>query len=126
MSLEEYVYKLLESSLDSGITELEFWDMTPAEIGRSIASKNRVRKIEAQERASYDYIQAHLIVKGVSIVLGDKQPFPSLREAYPGLFDDTAITAEEELKQKRMTLSALRFKQFAQSYNEKFNQGGAK
>ena len=99
--------------------------MTPAEVGRAIQSRNRVKRIVEQERAGYDYILAHLISKGVSIVLGDKQPFPSLREAYPGLFEDTAITAEEEIKQQKMTLSALRFKQFAQSYNENFYKGGA-
>lgn len=99
--------------------------MTPAEIERAILSRNRVRKIEAQERASYDYILANLISKGVSVVLGDKQPFPGLREAYPGLFDDIAVNAEEEIRQQKMNLSALRFKQFAQSYNEKFNKGGA-
>lgn len=83
--------------------------------------------MEAQERASYDYILANLISKGVSVVLGDKQPFPSIREAYPGLFEDSVIAEkEEEIKQQKMTLSALRFKQFAQSYNENFkNQGGA-
>lgn len=101
--------------------------MTPAEVGRAIQSRNRVRRIEAQERASYDYILANLITKGVSVVLGDKQPYPNIREAYPGLFDDSAFAdKEEEIKQQKMNLSALRFKQFAQSYNENFkNKGGA-
>jgi hypothetical protein len=125
MSLEEFIYKLLDNALDSGITELEYWEMTPAEVERSIMSKARVRKIEAQERASYDYILATLISKGVSVVLGDKQPFPDIREAYPTLFnDETAIAAEEELQEKKMQLSALRFKQFAQSYNENLKNKG--
>lgn len=100
--------------------------MTPAEIERAILSKNRVKKIEAQERASYDYILANLISKGVSIVLGDKQPFPQINEAYPKLFDDIATDAQEQLRQQKIDISVLRFKQFAQSYNNNFeNKGGA-
>lgn len=49
-------------------------------------------------------------------MLGDKSNFPSIEEAYPGVFDDVKPKAKEY----RMNLSALRFKQFAQSYNSNF------
>lgn len=100
--------------------------MTPAEIVRAIESKNRVVKRQAQERASFDYILANLICKGVSITLGSKESFPRITEAYPGLFDAEAKAKEEEIKQHKMDLSALRFKQFAQSYNMNYQKGGAK
>ncbi len=114
------MYKLLENALDCGITELAFWDMTPGEVNRAIESKNRLIKLEARERATYDYIQATLIVKGVSICLGDKTPFPTPEEAYPGVFDDIAEEQKQKVQEQKMNLSALRFKQFAQSYNNKF------
>ena len=107
---------MLDTALDYGITEEKFWDMTFAEIERAIKSANRVRKLQAQEQATYDYILANLITKGVSKVLGDKGSYPSIEEAYPGVFDDVIAKAEEH----RMNLSALRFKQFAQSYNSNF------
>jgi hypothetical protein len=91
--------------------------MTPLEVSRAIHSKNRVRKIEAQERASYDYILASLIVKGVSITLGSKERFPSIHEAYSGLFDDVVEEQQEAIRNKKMNISALRFRQFAQTYN---------
>ena len=94
--------------------------MTPGEVVRAIESKNRVIKIEAKEKATYDYIQATLIVKGVSICLGDKSSFPSLQEAYPGMFEDMAQEQEQKIREQKMSLSALRFRQFAQSYNEQF------
>ena len=94
--------------------------MTPGEVYRAIESKNRLVKIEAQERASYDYIQAQLIIKGISIVLGDKTTFPNIYEAYPTVFDNLIQEQEEKLQQKKNELSALRFKQFAQSYNKRF------
>ena len=108
--------------MDIGIKELEFWDMTPGEVARAIESKNRMIKIEAQERATYDYIQATLIVKGVSICLGDKSQFPTIHEAYPNIFNDVIQQQEEDIQQKKDELSALRFKQFAQSYNNNFNK----
>lgn len=108
------------NALDSGLTELSFWDMTPGEVIRAIESRNRVEKVKTQERATYDYIQANLIVKGISIVLGDKTPYPSIQEAYPGIFNEVFKEQEEKAQQRKMELSTLRFKQFAQSYNNKF------
>jgi hypothetical protein len=94
--------------------------MTPAEITRSIESFNRVNHREAQEKAAYDYTLASLIVKGVSITLGAKVDYPTLTEAYPEIFDDLVKRQEEKIKEQQMNLSALRFRQFAQSYNSNF------
>jgi hypothetical protein len=106
--------------LDFGLSELEFWEMTPGEVVRLANSRARVRRLEAQEKASYDYILANLIVQGVSITLGGKNQYPTINEAYPDLFDDMAKRKEAEIQQKKDNLSALRFRQFAQSYNNKF------
>ena len=115
--MEELIDLLLPSALDCGIRELDFWDMTIGEISRAIESCNRNRRLEAQERASYDYILAALVVKGVSIALGDKSAYPTIQQAYPGMFDDVIAEQEEALQNKKTELSVLRFKQFAQSYN---------
>lgn len=57
----DYVYKWLETALDEGIKEQEFWNMTLAEVIRAVESNRRVYKQKAQEKASYDYILADLI-----------------------------------------------------------------
>jgi hypothetical protein len=111
---------MLDVALDSGITEESFWDMTFAEIERAVNSKIRVRKKEAQEKATYDYILAQLIAKGVSKVLGDKSNYPTIEEAYPGVFDDVVEQQKAKVAEQKANLSALRFKQFAQSYNSKY------
>jgi hypothetical protein len=108
---------LLTNALDCGLPEMQFWEMTVGEVGRAIQSKNKIRKIEAQEKASYDYILANLIINGISKVLGGKNRFPTIEEAYPTLFDDVAAKKEETIQEQKMNLSALRFKQFANSYN---------
>ena len=94
--------------------------MTPGEVNRSIESRNRIKRMETQEKASYDYILANLIVKGVGITLGSKASFPSLQESYPGVFDDVIKEQEEKIQEQKTNLSALRFRQFAQSYNNRF------
>ena len=109
---------MLETALDHGITEFQFWEMTFAEIQRAVASAVRVKKLAAQEQATYDYILAQLIAKGVSKVLGDKSNYPPIEEVYAGIFDDDFQERKEKaLEEKRMSLSALRFKQFAKAYN---------
>ena len=99
--------------------------MTIAEVDRHIKSRIRIRKVEAQEKAYYDYTLASLITKGMTIAWGAKTSFPSIQEVYPDIFNEMAERHQEQVKQQKISLSALRFKQFAQSYNNKFNQGGA-
>lgn len=110
---------MLDTALDYGISEKDFWEMTIAEIDRATKSIARVRKIEAQEQASYYYILANLIAKGVAKVLGDKSDYPTIEEVFPSLFADTVAEREAAVEEHRMNLSALRFRQFAQTYNKK-------
>lgn len=94
--------------------------MTIAEVLRAIASNNRVKKAEAQQRATFDYILANLITRGVGITLGSKQSFPQIEEVYPSLFADVQEAEKKKIQEQKDNLSTLRFLQFAQSYNKKF------
>ena len=118
--MQEYVEELLEVALDTGLREFDFWEMTIGEITRHIASYNRTFRQREKERATYDYILASLIVRGVSITLGAKDNFPTMQEVYGGVFDEEYKAHKEKLEEKEKVLSVLRFKQFAQSYNEKY------
>ena len=114
---EKYAYKWLEIALDYGIDETNYWNMTLAEVIRSIESKKRQQKLQAQERASYDYILADLIGRSVSRIYSNSTRLPQIYEVYPTLFD--GVEMEEQKQQKQMEISAIRFKLFAQSYNKK-------
>jgi hypothetical protein len=103
--------------------EKDFWEMTLAEINRYVISRNRVQRIQAQERASYDYIHANLIIKGISKILGDKSgEFPTIQEVYPQLFDDVIEEQKAKIQEQKDNLSALRFKQFANFHNTRYKE----
>ena len=116
----DYIYNWLDNALDYGITEFDFWNMTLAELERAIESKRRVKKIEAQEKASFDYILADLIGISVGRIYSSATKIPEISEVYPSLFDSKVI--EEKKQEQKAELSALRFKQFANSYNKKYKE----
>lgn len=115
-----YIYKWLETSLDAGLSEYEFWNMTLAEVIRALESKRRINLLQAQEKASYDYILADLIGRSVARIHSSSNQLPQIAEVYPTLFDKTE--AEEKIQEKKDELSVLRFKQFAESFNNKFKK----
>ena len=99
--------------------------MTPEEVNRAIESKNRVKKLEAKEKASFDYILANLIGKNVSLVLGGKGSIPPIEEVYSGLFGDEKEEQAQAIQDKKTQLSILRFRQFAEAHNKNLkNKGG--
>lgn len=85
-------------------------------------SFNRRKKEEAKERASYDYILANMIGFSVSRLFSSTAKMLEIGEYYPNLFDTEEI--KQQKQEKLAELSALRFKQFAQSFNQKFQQEG--
>lgn len=98
--------------------------MTISEITRMAKSKQRTTITESKERAMFDYLLADLIGKSVSRIYSNSAKMPELYEVYPSLFEQEDI--EEKKQEQRDTLSALRFKQFAQSYNKRFKKEEAK
>lgn len=99
--------------------------MTIGELKRAISSKIRVKKMEAREKASFDYTLAQIIGRACGMAFGTvKSEFPDIANVYPTLFDSEEIKRKKQEKQAE--LSALRFKQFAESFNQKFNKEAAK
>lgn len=96
--------------------------MTIAELERAVNSKKRMLKAAAREKASYDYILADLIGRSVARVYHSSNIYPPINEAYPSLFNSEEL--EEKRQEKTDELSALRFRQFANSFNKKFKEVG--
>lgn len=104
-----------------GISEHDFWNMTFAELDRALQSKKRVIKQDAQQRATFDYVLADLIGRSMGRLYSSANNMPDIATVYPSLFDSQEI--QEQKQQKKMELSALRFRQFADSYNKKYREG---
>lgn len=117
----DYVYQWLDNALDCGISEKEFWSMTMAELDRAMQSYKRRKKAEAIEQASFNYIMADLIGRSNARVHSASNKMPAISAVYPSLFDAEEI--EEQRQEKLMELSALRFKHFTQTYNQKYKAG---
>ena len=110
---------MLDNALDIGISEHDFWEMTFAELNRLTASKVRQHKVEAKERATFDYIHAQLIGRAFACNMASEATFPQIEDCYPSLFlDQEKIQKKHEQQQ---SLSALRFMQFAESFNRKYD-----
>ena len=98
--------------------------MTIAELNRAYESYVRNQKRKAQEKASYNYILAALIGKSVASYFAEEITYPELAEAYPTLFDSENQQKQEQKRKAKEELSAIRFKQFAKSYNDRFIKKG--
>ena len=95
--------------------------MTLAELIRAVSSKKRQLKQKAQEQASYDYTLANMIGHSVARLHSEtNKEMPSISSFYPHLFDSKDV--EEQQQEKKDKLSALRFKQFANSFNKQFKK----
>lgn len=95
--------------------------MTIGELTRATESKLRVKKLEAQEKATFDHTLGQLIGIACGRAFGSiKNDYPEIATIYPTLFDSKEM--QEKKQQQQAELSALRFKQFAESFNKRFKQ----
>ena len=108
--------------MDIGIRESDFWTMTFAEVERAAECWQRTQRRELQEKATLAHILADLIGHSVGRIYSQNAKMPTLKEAFPTLFEES-----EEEKEKQAAaaaeISALRFLQFAKAHNKK--KGGA-
>lgn len=94
--------------------------MTFAELERYFKSRKRVIEIQEKKQASFDYVLADLIGRSIARIYNSSNKMPSISEAYPSLFNSDEM--QEQAQARKDELSAMRFKQFAQSYNSRFKE----
>lgn len=113
----------MDTALDAGVSVLDFWELTPLEVNKVIESRNRVKKVEAQEKASFDYILASLIGRNIARVMDGKTQIPRVEEVYTDLFADRQEEIQAQEEARKVELFTARLKQFSQAHNEKMNKG---
>lgn len=99
--------------------------MTLAELYRALKSKARIAQAQAQERATFDYINARHLAQCIGAMFSKDAKLPELKEVYPSLFEPIEDTKAKQ-DNKKMELSSIRFKQFAQSFNARFKEVASK
>lgn len=88
--------------------------MTLAELLRKFQSYKRVKENQEKERATFDYLLADLIGRSVGRLYNKNNSYPKINEVYSSLFP-----IDEEIEQEtKDALSAIRFRQFANSFNK--------
>ena len=98
--------------------------MTLAELNRALNSKRRMMKFQEQKQASYDYILADLIGRSVGRIYNSANKLPPIYEVYPTLFNSEEMLQQEQAR--KAELSALRFKQFAETHNNRYKEANNK
>lgn len=93
--------------------------MTPAEVIRYVESRQRVMKREAKEQAMRDWTLADLIGRSIARIYSKDAKMPEVFDAYPALFREEKEEILQERERLIMEQSAERFKQFAQSFNNR-------
>ena len=106
---------ILPPALQSGINISEYWYLTYGEIRATIDAHQANTKLRIREQASLHHSLANLIGISVARLMNDKVEYPSLKEAYPGLFSDIV----EEPVQQDWRLAKARLLQYAEANNKK-------
>lgn len=87
-------------------------------------SKRRMMRLEEQSKASYDYILADTIGRSMARIYNSNNKMPPIYEVYPTLFDSEQVAQKQQ--EKKAELSALRFTEFAKSFNARFKEAKEK
>lgn len=113
------MFDSLQPTINLGLSEFDFWDMTPAEIERWVEGATwRLKR-----QAIFDYQLAELIGISSARMLSSEVQFPAIEDVYPELFGKEKTEDESVVKDDIMTISQNRFLAFAQAHNARMQKG---
>lgn len=118
--MTDIAQKLLQPAINVGLSELDFWNMTKAEIERYV--EGAIWRMRSQ--AQFDYCLADLIGISVARVMSDDVEYPPIEKIYPTLFDDVIQEQKRQQEEElRMVDSTNRFMEFALKHNARIREG---
>ena len=97
--MEELFKGMLPIALQSGLSVFDFWSMTYGELSDTIDAYNNNETNRVKESASLNYNLANLIGFSVARLMDKKAKYPTLQDAYPGLFDDLKVEDKQPVQQ---------------------------
>ena len=118
--MTDIAQKLLQPAINVGLSELDFWNMTKAEIERYV--EGAIWRMRS--KAQFDYCLADLIGISVARVMSNDITYPPIEQIYPNLFDQDIKVEKERLEEElRIEDSTNRFMEFALKHNAKIREG---
>ena len=111
------IYKLLQPSINLGLEESKFWEMTVAEVERW--QEGAVFRLKS--KAQFDYILADLIAASVSRMMSNYIEYPAIEDAYPNLFEKEKEEHDKEAEIAQNNIN--RFMEFALKHNAMMKKG---
>lgn len=113
---KELFEKLLPLSLAAGVSILDYWDLTLAEIIAVLTNYRKMEEKRANETAMINYNQAVLIADFVGLRLNGK-PLPSYQEIYPKAQTEEDSQAQKDRDYKAMMLQKEQWLFYAKRHN---------
>lgn len=115
--MSQLVYSHLQPSINLGLSESQFWEMTLAEIGRW--QEGAIWRLKS--KAQFDYILADLIGISADRMVSKDVEYPTIEDVYPNLFEKEIEERDEEAE--IATNNINRFMEFAQRHNSMMKKG---
>lgn len=115
--MSQYIQEFLQPSINLGLDESKFWDMTIAELERWQEGALSRMKTQAQ----FDYMLANLIGISVARIYKNNLQYPTIEKVYPELFKEEKDNepSEQEIAQNNIN----RFLNFAIEHNKRMTKG---
>ena len=97
---------MLPIALQCGINTFQFWEMTYGEISVTVDAHRETSRLRVREVAGFNHSLANLIGLSVARLMDKKSKYPTLKEAFPGMFDDlesnNPITESEDITKAKL------------------------
>ena len=107
VDVKQQIDELLEQCMSIGMTEKDFYDSTFKQVKRYAESYTTREKAKMQEQAFFDYQLANMIGTSVARLFSNDVQYPSIEEAYAGIFDDTNSNKETQTPSEERKLGVV-------------------
>ena len=115
--MSQVVLNHLQPSINLGLDESKFWDMSLAEV----MSWQDGAIYRMKSKAQFDYILADLIGISAGRMMSNDAKYPSIDEVYPNLFEKQEEEHNEEEEVAKNNIN--RFMEFALKHNAMMKKG---
>ncbi len=101
------IYSLLETMLDAGLSEFDFWNMTLGEIERYADSYKRREEARLKEKAFFYYRLGDLIGISNGRYYSKDFVYPEIYEVFDGIYNAEEVETARQEERDRLSIERL-------------------